>query len=176
MSTYAVIGLQKLEQQPLEADEASSSRRAASTSAAAARAASCVRRDVAIDVIDEGGVETLLGVERRPDHAPDEAAQPALERAIGGRRRSGQDLPAVIQTLDLAGVVEHRRRRELGAPAVERPIERGQRVVVLPIGGLPLAVEPLEKIGEPCVRDPLVRRLRLRPSGRRRFASERRRG
>ena len=51
----------------------------------------------------------------------------------------------MIQTLDLGDVVEYRRRRELGAPR-QRPIERGECVVVLPIGGLAFAVEPLEKV------------------------------
>ena len=82
----------------------------------------------------------------------------------------------MIQSLDLAGVVEDRRRRERRELLVvlQRPVERRQGVVVLPIGGLPFAVEPLEKIGEGAFA--LHRRLRRRPSGHPRFASARRRG
>ena len=72
-------GLQELEQQPLEADDGLElpPRRVDERGGRSCRL--LVRRDVAIDVIDEGGVETLLRIERRPQHAPDEPAQPSLE-------------------------------------------------------------------------------------------------
>ena len=74
-------GLQKLEQQPLEADERFDF---ASRRLDQRRGRLCglvVRGGIPVDVIDEGGVETLLGVERRSHDTPDEPAEPALERA-----------------------------------------------------------------------------------------------
>ena len=88
-------GLQKLEQQPFEAHDGLElpPRRVDERGGRSCRLLR--RRDVAIDVIDEGGVETLLRLERRPQHTPDEAAQAALERTIGGRPppRAGSAMP-----------------------------------------------------------------------------------
>jgi hypothetical protein len=42
-----------------------------------------VGRNVAIDVIDQRRVETLLGIEWRTDHPPDERSESSFQRAIG---------------------------------------------------------------------------------------------
>jgi hypothetical protein len=63
-------------------------------------------------VIDDDGVEMLLGVERRSHDPPDEPAEPPLERAIDRRLALGHDLPTLIQSFDLARIVKRRGRRE----------------------------------------------------------------
>ena len=165
-------GLQKLEQQPLEADAGLNlaSRRLDERHGCLFRAV--LRGDVSVDVIDDDGVETLLGVERRPDHAPDESAKPAFERAIDRRP------PARSSSRD--SIARPGWRRETPAAAGDcraravlmGAVERRQRVVVLPIGGLPFAVEPLEEIREGA----FALHLRRRPSAHRRSASGPRRG
>ena len=55
-----------------------------------------MRRDVAVDVFDDLGVELLLRVDRRTDQTPDEASEPALQRPVDRRRAVRQDLPAEV--------------------------------------------------------------------------------
>ena len=69
-----------------------------------------MRGDVAIEVVDQRGVETLLRLERRSNEAPDESSKPAFQRSVGGRRALGKNIPRRVQVGDPRRVVRSRRR------------------------------------------------------------------
>jgi hypothetical protein len=106
-----------------------------------------VRRDVAVEVFDDGGVERFLRVERRPDHSPDEAAKAALQRPIDRGRPRRQHVPGLIDRREFRRVVAGRWVREIRHPP-QRAVERRQRLVVRGVGGLPLLLESSEAVGQ----------------------------
>ncbi len=101
-------------------------------------------------MVDERGVEAALPFERAANQPPDEPPQPPFERPIHGRRAIGQDVPVLVDRLDLPVVVGRRRIGQRRHP-LERVIERRERVVVLAIGVGPLALEALQQLFQSLV-------------------------
>ncbi len=103
--------------------------------------------DVPVQVVDDGGVEDLLLLERRADQPPDEPAQPPLERSVERRWSLGQRVPRLVDRGELVLVVGRRRVRHV-RHALDRAVERGQRGVVGAVRLVALALEPRQSILE----------------------------
>ena len=101
-----------------------------------------MRRDVAIDVIDEHGVERALFLQCRRDDPPDEGCEPPLETAAGRRRH--EHVARLVQRRDLMFVVGRRRLDRHWRPHAYL-IERGQRVVVPLVRLVALLLQPEQR-------------------------------
>ncbi len=106
-----------------------------------------LRRRIAIQVIDQRGVELLLPLERRRDEPPDDAAEPALPAAVDVRCAAGKDVPAAVQLGEPHGIV---RRRGVGKrrDVLNGLIHGRQRLVVETVRVETLALEPRKKVFE----------------------------
>ena len=103
-----------------------------------------VRRDVAIHVIDQRGVERLLPFEEGRDHGPRVGAhtsQPAASLLWLER----QELPPFVERRDLELVVRGWRMWKVPG-LLNRGVEFRQRVVVQAIGLVALALQPRELV------------------------------
>jgi len=104
-----------------------------------------LRRDIAVDVIDDLRVESSLRLERRTEQPPHEAAESSFDRTIRRRRAIGQDVPGHIERRHPVVVVSSRRRRKLGR-LLDRVVDSRQRVIVQAVGFEALTLQPDDQI------------------------------
>ena len=103
-------------------------------------------RRVPIQVIDDAGVEGRLPLQIGSDGSPDETGETSSPSGLG-RRRGGRDIPRAIDRREL-GVVSDRVGRGPLPGLGHAAIERGQRVVVTPVGLVAFLVEALQRLFE----------------------------
>src|SRR5687767_1982757 len=111
--------------------------------------------DVAIDVLDEDGVERELPLQVRSNGPPDHPDEPALEAPRRGRRR--QDVPGVIQLCEMRVVERRVRRGDVRAPG-QSLVDRRKRIVVAAVRVVALVLETPE-----CRLQRLVHVVPMRP-------------
>ena len=103
------------------------------------------RGDVAVDVVDDVGVERLLPLDHRPHESPDEAVESLAPAAAKVRSVRPDELPSRVERGHLE-VVEGRRRMRQVARGQERFVERAERLVVRAIGRFAPALELREVV------------------------------
>ena len=99
-------------------------------------------------MIDKSRVERLLPLEQRRDHPTDGGDEAPAQAAAGGWR---VDLPQRVERCDLMFVGRRRRMRKTGRKLLNRPIEAGERLVILAVGPVALGFEALEVIFYHCL-------------------------